>query len=236
MRGTWMVAVFLWLAAGTTLAGNMAGAPDAPARHLRVAALGEVEAVPDVARLTLRVVHTAPEVSAAKAEVDRISNRILKAADGQKLKKADIRASHIRVAPEYEWQDGKRLLRGHRVERSIDLRLTEVERYAALVQALVDAGVTHIDQVHFELSQEEKLQLQALDRAIAKAQRKASAMARAAGVELGAVHSVQELGEVAAPVPMMQRSVALAAESGAAPMPLGTQTLSAQVVLVYVLK
>lgn len=230
-----VLAAVLAVGVGLVVAAGPSAQPDA--RHLTVSAVGEVEAVPDVAHLSLQVSHTAKTVDEAKAAVDRISTRTLEAARKLELEDKDIRASHIRIAPEYEWHEGRRELRGQRVERNIELRLREIERYSALVAALVEAGVTHIQQVHFELSREEELERQALDEAIAIARRKAESMARAAGTGLDRVYSISESSINGGPVPMHARDMAMAAaESGEVPMPLGEQTIRRQVTVVFLLE
>lgn len=216
------------------LLGSPLWATEAGSAWLQVDAQGEVEAVPDRARITVRIAKSAAETGQAKREVDAISDAVLAAAARQGLKRGEIQAAQIRVSPEYSWQDSQRQLRGYRVERLVYLELNDVERYSALIDALVTAGATHIDSVQFELSQRDALELQAMERAMVRAKIKAKTLASASGRKLGAVERVVEGGGISHPAPVMAMR---ADRAEAAPaMPLGKQTVRKQLTVRFGLK
>ena len=79
----------------------------------------EVEALPDSAELSLQIVATRDSAADAKADVDRRVAKVLAAARGQNITDDAIRASQIRVAPDYQWEDGTRQLKVTRKVLSI---------------------------------------------------------------------------------------------------------------------
>ncbi|WP_269618535.1 SIMPL domain-containing protein [Zhongshania sp. BJYM1] len=205
--------------------------PDAP--HVVVAAHGEVEALPDIARLQLQISETRNTAVDAKNRVDERTARVLTAMREQGIPESDIRASQIRVYPDYEWQDGKRLLRGQRVERSVDVTLTDLSRYGALLDGLVQAGITELGNVSFDLSNRDALMAQAVQAAIADANAQAATLAAGFGRKVAGVYHIDQGGN--GPI-QQERMVMMDAKMSAAPMLLGNETVSADLNVVFLLK
>jgi uncharacterized protein len=205
--------------------------PDAP--HVVVAAHEEVEALPDIARLQLQISETRNTAVDAKNRVDERTARVLTAMREQGIPESDIRASQIRVYPDYEWQDGKRLLRGQRVERSVDVTLTDLSRYGALLDGLVQAGITELGNVSFDLSNRDALMAQAVQAAIADANAQAATLAAGFGRKVAGVYHIDQGGN--GPI-QQERMVMMDAKMSAAPMLLGNETVSADLNVVFLLK
>ncbi len=220
------------LSASLPIIALAATLPDAP--HVVVAARGEVEAMPDIARLQLQISETSDSAVKAKSAVDQRSAQVLNAVAEQGVPESDIRASQIRVYPDYDWQDGKRVLRGQRVERSVDITLTDLSRYGALLDALVNAGISELGNVSFDLSRREALQAEAVQAAIADANAKAEVLAAGFGRKLAGVYHIDE--GASAPV-VYERAMMMDAKVGAqAHMLVGTETVSASLTVVFLLK
>jgi uncharacterized protein YggE len=206
--------------------------PNSP--HIVVAAVGEVEAMPDIARMQLQIAETRDSAVLAKAQVDERTARVLTALKEQGIAEADVRASQIRIYPDYEWQDGRRLLRGQRVERSVDITLTDLSRYGAMLDALVQAGISELGGVSFDLSDREALAAEAVQRAIGNANTKAATLAAGFGRKVAGVYHIDEGGS--GPI-RMARAMMMDAKVGAeAPMLIGKETVSAQLNVVFLLK
>ena len=205
--------------------------PDAP--HVVVSATGEVDALPDIARLQLQISETRDTAVEAKKLVDERTARVLTAVGEQGIPDTDIRASQIRIYPDYEWEDGKRLLRGQRVERSIDLTLNDLSRYGAVLDGLVQAGITELGNVSFDLSNRDALMAQAVQAAMADANAKAATLAAGFGRRVAGVYHIDEGTD--GPI-RQERMVMMDAKMGAAPMLLGKETVSANLNVVFLLK
>lgn len=214
---------------GLTLAEAL---PDGP--HLVVSAEGEVEAAPDIAMLNLQVSETRDTAEAAKQEVDSRTQRVLNAAREQGIAEENIRASQIRVYPDYEWDDGKRLLRGQRVERSIELKLTDLSRYGALLDGLVLAGITELGSVNLDISNRDELVDQALQQAVTKAKAKADVLAAGFGRKIAGVYHVDETGGA---VVVERAHLMMDAKVGSqTPVLFGKQSVTASLKVVFLLK
>jgi uncharacterized protein len=189
--------------------------------------------------IDLTLSHTAKTLSEAKQQVDRIGNAVIRAADLHGIKSDDLQASKIQAAPEYDWQDGQRILRGQQVNRQFQLRLRDIDRYGALIQALADAQVTQINGIRTEFSKQQQLENEALKNAIANVRSKAEAMAAACNSRIGAIINLTEGGAVNPPMPYELRAdfaKAQVAGGGGDSLKVGKQRIVKNVSAVFVLK
>ena len=224
--------ILLCMSLSIPLLACAADRPEKP--HVAVQGYAEIEVLPDSAELTLQLSATRESAAAAKADVDRRVAAVLSAARSQNITDEAIRASQIRVAPDYQWEDGKRQLKGQRVEREVVITLAELDRYGALVDALVKAGIDQLGNVRFLVSQREALAAQALKAAVADGRERAALLAAELGSTLDGVYSIDAN---ATPIqPVADRGVMMMeAKAAAAPMLLGKETISARVSLVFTL-
>ena len=224
--------ILLCLSLTTPLLACAGETPEKP--HVAVQGYAEVEALPDSAELSLQIVATRDSAADAKADVDRRVAKVLAAARGQNITDDAIRASQIRVAPDYQWEDGTRQLKGQRVEREGVIELADLERYGALVDALVEAGIDQLGNVRFLVSQREALAAQALKAAVADGRERAALLAGELGSKLDKIYSINAN---ATPIqPRADRAVMMMeAKAADAPMLLGKETISARVSLVFTL-
>ena len=207
--------------------------PDDP--HIVVQGYGEVEALPDSAELRLQVSDTRDTASAAKVNVDRRVAAVLQAAREQGIDDTAIRASQIRVHPDYVWEDGKRRLRGQRVERHVDITLSDLGRYGDLVDGLMAAGITELGQVTFVVADRYLLAERALLAALADGRQRAALLANNLGRKLGKVYRIDASSAPA--VPRVNRGAMMmeAKASADAPMLMGKETVSSRLALVFLL-
>lgn len=207
----------------------------APAQ-LSVQGEGYVEATPDVVIVDVTVSHTGKTLAEAKQHVDSIGNAVIRAADLHGIKSDDLQASKIQAAPEYDWNNGQRVLRGQQVSRQFQLTLREVDRYGALIQALADAEVTQINQTRMEFSKQEQLDNAALRKAIANARTKAQEMAAAFDTRIKGVLNVSESGG-GGPRPYEMRAdfakAQMASGEGGAALQIGKQRIIKSVSAVF---
>jgi uncharacterized protein YggE len=203
------------LLAAFALLGSQAYAADSCAPPLlSTQAEGFVEAVPDIVVVDIAITHTAATLAEAKKHVDDIGNNVMRAADKAGVRKEDIQASKIQAAPDYDWNNGQRTLRGQQVSRQFELKLRDVERYGALVQALAEADVSQINGIRTEFSKQQQLEQDALQQAIANVQVKAKSMAAGFGRKVEGVVAVNEDGGALAPQPFELRAMKASAPAG----------------------
>jgi hypothetical protein len=157
---------------------------------------GSVLAIPDQADLQLGVQAQNTDVNVAREEVSRRSGAVLAYLAQTGLPERHINATHISVEPQYRWdrEREEQILTGYLVERSIEVRITDLSLFAAVVEGSADAGANRIAAPRLSHSDEDALRREALRLATADARANAAAVALALDVPLGDVVEVNALG------------------------------------------
>lgn len=115
-----------------------------------------------------------------------------------------IRTVRYDVQPRYDYVKGRQTLRGYLATNAIEVRIDDLSRVGAIIDAAVDAGATFVTGVRFALKERDEVERQALKQAVADARAGVNAAASAAGVEVERIWSVEEERmRHAPPVPMM---------------------------------
>lgn len=166
--------------------------PDAP--HVVTSGEGKITAKPDLARVTITAQYRNANGATAKQSVDRSIDAFLKIAPDFGLTPDDITASDVSVSEDinYDSRD-RRVSNGFLATREVKLKLRDLQRLGALLDAALAAGLTEIGNVSFESSREDQLRLEARSKAVADAREKASGLATAFGGSLGPVYSINSV-------------------------------------------
>ncbi len=197
-----------------------------------VAVSGEasVRVEPDLAILHAGVTNVAK--TAAKASEENAKNvaALLAALKQVGIPDRDIQTSRYSLFPQQDRKgnNAPRIV-GFKASNSLSIRVTDLAKLSAVLDAVVGAGANDIGGISFLVSQQSTALDQARAEAFADARRKAEIYARAAGVELGRALAITEDG--ARQVPVMLRAVPAA--SAAAPVAIGEQTLRIGVSVVF---
>lgn len=192
---TWMIAALLPLLSASAFAGTPL--PDAP--HVMVQGEGRVSTAPDSATVSMVARHRAPDAGGAKRVVDRAVDALLKIAPEFELGPDDITASDLALREDVEYDDNdRRLPAAYVASREVQVRLADLDRLGAWMDAALAAGFTDVSDVSFTSSKEAQLREDARARAVADAREKASGLATAFGGRLGPVYSINSLNSMRA--------------------------------------
>ena len=186
-------------------------------RTINVTGYGELHAKPDTVRLTLTVERTDADYAAAVRATEQCCAAVTDALVAAGVGEKHIRALSLRTQPRYETsadENGARTrkfagyaaVRRIRAEFSADAELT-----GRILDALAGSGAAPEIATEYLLSDREALRGELLARAVKDAKARAKAIAKAAGVKLGDVLSVQNGGHG---MPVV-RAAAFRADSGA---------------------
>ncbi|WP_129142021.1 SIMPL domain-containing protein [Modicisalibacter coralii] len=185
--------------------------PDTPPNRLSVQAQATLAVAPDIATLNARLWERTPAVAESDARHadpealakarERLESRtaeLIRTLEKQGIDDGAINAGSLVVRPDsVQRRDGdgpgETLVRTQ-LERPISLRIDDLSRLPAILDALTRAGVDALDGVSYDLADRDAATDQALEDALEKARHKAQLMARTLGVELGEVLQVDETG------------------------------------------
>lgn len=227
------------LAGLTGFAGPMsqaAAAQEAERRTLSVTGQGDHQAAPDMAMIRIGVTTEARE---AKRALDENSARMagtIAALEGQGLEKRDLQTSNLSLQPIWSQRQsspGKAPeITGFRAHNSLSIRVRDLARLGAVLDATVGAGANQFNGLNFMLSNPVPAADAARAAAVADALRKAQVLAEAAGVALGPILSISEHGGAPRAVRM---DMARAEMQSAVPVQAGELSVTASVSLVFAL-
>ena len=204
----------IWLA--TVLSAAFISLPafaadEARPRTVSVSGTGEVAAEPDLAQVTLGVEARKPALADARSEVSATVERVLTLCKTLGIDPKRVNATRVQIQPEYSWneKDRKRVLLGYLVSRQVQVEVRDLELLGTLLERAVDAGVNQVNDPVLDSSRRKDLEREALVKAVEDARLNADTLARAAGVSLGPVRTLNGATS-APPVPMYRRQVAMA--------------------------
>ena len=152
---------------------------------------GVVYVVPDVAYINIGVRVDDEVVSAALEKNNAQANAISKALQAQGVAENDIQTANFYVYPSMDYGiDGTITRNYYIVENTVVVTVRNLEDLGSLLDTVVRSGANTINNINFGLLDPSAAEAEARDLAIASAQAEAKAIASAAGVQLGALNSV----------------------------------------------
>lgn len=198
MRCSLCLLPILALAAPLAAQAPVSVAPLGPGETLlEVSQTGEARAVPDVAEFNAEVAAEAATPRAALAAAAARADQLVRAAEAAGVPARDLRTEAVRVQPHrVKDRDGDETgpVLGYAASTRFRLRLTELGRAPAVVDALVDAGATSLSGPDFSFADEAPVRARARRAAVEAALREASDYAAALGRRVGRVLRVSERG------------------------------------------
>jgi uncharacterized protein len=180
------------LAAAAALASRQAAFAQAIARqpvselpHIEAVGDGEVRVAPDRATITLAVETKGAAAATVASQNARIQRQVLDTLRALGFGENQISTLNYNVGPNYEPTPTGRRQVGYIARNAITVRLTDLERIGAVIDAALARGATQVQDVAFESSRADSARRVALAAASAEARADAEAVARAMGGSLG---------------------------------------------------
>jgi uncharacterized protein len=245
----WTLALLVPTALAFLLGGCVRGAgaaapdPAAPARAVTVVGEGQIREAPDIARTTLGVEASAPSAVAATRDAAARMAAVIAAVKRLGVADVDIQTSAFSIRSErFTTPPAKPGAAAgatpitYVASNSVAVTIRDTARIGAILDGAVNAGANEVWGVSFAHSDEAALRRRARELAVADARARAEGLARAAGVTLGAVLSIEEVGLQPYGRAMGQGSVGLRSAAEATPIENGEVTLTDRIQIVFALE
>lgn len=183
---------------GLLLLGSLASAQSLNDMHVLYVSGDAVKtAAPNM--IVVSVESWARATSAAQAQQQQSVQygKIKTAIEKFKIKNEDFQTQSYVVSPEYVYDQKTQVskINGYRVSHSLVLIYRKVDDAGAFLDAMVtsqgDSSGINVQNISWDYDKKEVLEREALTEAIQEARAKANEMAKAAGVEIRAVHKIQ---------------------------------------------
>lgn len=202
-------------ACASPVAAQTAGlvAPAPTPRTLAVSADGKVSVKPDVAIVQTGVRITARTAEAASADANARMKALLDELRRHGIAERDVQTSHFTLTPERPWENGRQLpVTGYTVASTVTVKVRALDTLPALLGRLPTVGANEVDSVQFGKDELGPVRDEALALAVGAARARAAAVAKAAGVALGEILSID-------------------VQQGGRPMPMGANVMMAKAVM-----
>lgn len=207
-------------------AAQSADASAEPAK-LFLSATGEVAAAPDIAHINAGVVAEAATAAEAMADQAERMTAVMTALADAGIAPADVQTTNLSLSPVYPPYDSNRpnqpqRITGYRASNTVSITARDLDQVGPTLDALVTAGANDISNIAFDVSNAEELRDEARRAAVATLRARASLYGDAAGVRVGRILEMSEVGGYS-PAPMMARAAAF---DGSTPIAGGELTIS----------
>jgi uncharacterized protein len=213
-------------------AGAAGRAAAAAPGTITVTGHGTVTGTPDELSLSLSASTQAASVSAALDQANHAMTAVRDALTAGHVAAADMQTSGLSVQPQYNQQN---TITGYTVSESLTVRLRNLATAGQVISDAVEAGgnAVRVDSLSLDLAdQAGRLMARARAEAITDARNQAGQYAKAAGMRLGRVLSINAAGTSAVPRPPIPGAL-FAAPISQVPISPGTQQITTSVVVVY---
>ncbi|WP_339195226.1 SIMPL domain-containing protein [Solibacillus sp. FSL R5-0449] len=201
--------------------------PGANAREMTVTGNGEIVAQPDYAQVQIEVRTQGKDVSAIQRENAVIMNRVIDSLMALKIPKESIQTTAYNIFPNYDFIDGKQVLRGYEVQNAITVKIDDIGQVGTAIDTAIQNGANHVSAIEFKITDTDVYYRQALQFALIDAVGKATAMAKTMGVTLHMVPVEIIEEQTIAPIPY--KAMQLSSQRVVTPIEPGTMTVSASV-------
>lgn len=164
--------------------------PQAP--HLVVSGYAEQKTEPDMLTLNVAVSALDKQGLKAKQQVDTKVAAFFSQLEGLGIKRSDVEAGNLMVSPEYQYGENKKsVLLGYRAQRQLAVKLYQLDKLSPLMDTALKAGLESVSQIEYGLKSPQVIKEQARLNAVEDAKTKAESLAKAFGMKLGKVYSVE---------------------------------------------
>ncbi len=204
---------------------------------ISVSGTGTAKGSPDIATVNIGVMTRNDDPTKAVSENNGKMNAIMGAMKELGIEAKDIQTTNFSIRAEQQYdQKGKIINVTYVTNNSAGITVRDLNKVGEVLGKSVSSGANSINGVNFGVSDPEKLQTQARDKAMANAKAKADQMAKAAGATIDKVMTISEVS-YNNPSPLaLNAGMVRAADVESVPVSAGQFEVSVQVSVVYIIK
>jgi uncharacterized protein YggE len=225
------------LALSTLFFASLAVAqPPAPIPHVSAQGTGEIQATPDIAKLSVESVNNDGSPLDAAKDTRKDMATIVAAARRFVRNPNDLLTTRLAVNPVYEWVEGKRKFRGYDASQTLEITLRDVSKVDSLIAELLKTNLTTLGNLEFRHSKSDSLHREALAVATRDARDNAFKICGSLGLTCDEIMSVRMSGTGQGPMPLANQFRMAKADGGGMPVQMGVLTFTAMVEADFKLK
>jgi len=201
---------------------------------LSVSAQAQAHRVPDVATVSAGVVTQASDANAAMRANAAQVDKVMAAVRAAGIAERDVQTTGINVSPQYRYAENMPpAITGYQASNTVSLKVRDIGKLGKVLDALVASGANQVNGPSFEVDEPEAAYDEARRAALEKAQARAQMYAKALGLRVRRIVSIDEGGGFQPPVPMPVMAMARAEKAYDTAVSPGETTLAANLAVVF---
>lgn len=187
--------------------------------HIVTSGTASVEAIPDMATISIEVSVSANNAPDAKKQVDTRVAQYFDFLRQNGIEKKDINAANLNTLPEYDYpKTGQAVLKGYRAVRQIQVTVRQLDKLNRLLDGTLKFGLNEIRSIKLDVANPSSYRQQARQKAIENAISVADSLAEGFKVKLGSIYSIRYsvANDQARPVVVMYKNMDAAPQNNPA--------------------
>jgi len=175
--------------------------PDFQAPAISITGEGKVFVKPDIGQINLGVSVDRSNVLEAQQRAAELVNRVLAVLKEKGIEEKDIKTTNYSIHPRYDYLEARQVLKGYEVTQNFEVKIRDLSKVGEVLSAAASTGANQVGGLVFTTEDPATLLLEARDKAIEDAKRKAEELSKKLGVRLGKVIGFGEFGGPPGPIP-----------------------------------
>jgi uncharacterized protein YggE len=160
---------------------------------LNVSSNAEATRIPDVARISAGVVTQAVDSNGALRANAQQMDKVMAAIKKSGIAERDVQTSGVNLNPQYKYEDNKApQIIGYQASNTVNIKVRDISKLGQVLDALAAQGANQINGPMFSIDQPEPVYDQARMDALKKAQARADTYAKALGLRVVRIVSIDE--------------------------------------------
>ncbi|MQF65628.1 DUF541 domain-containing protein [SAR202 cluster bacterium AC-647-P02_OGT_505m] len=163
---------------------------------ISVSGSGSISVEPDLAILNIGVEATGKTVSFARSEAASAMDSVVSSLKKEGILTKDIQTQQLTIYPRYDYQTNKQVLIGYSVTNTARVKVRDLSKVGKIVDNAAASGgdYVRINGISFNVEDTDQYMESLRKQAVQEAQIKAEEYADSAGVKLGSLRSLTEVG------------------------------------------
>ncbi len=183
---------------------------DVPVPQITATGEGRIEVVPDMATINLGVVTEGKTAVEAMGANSALMAQVFDYLRAEGIEPRDMQTAGLSISPRSDISPlsgvGVDVIYGYSASNTVLVRVRGLDRVSALLDGAMTAGANAFNGLSFGVQDDAAAMDAARAEAVTDARHRAEVMAAAAGVTLGAVQAITELGGYGMPMQMNEAS------------------------------
>jgi|GEM_PF-1170880 len=160
--------------------------------HISVSGSATINVSPDIANVSFGLSTKEKTAQAAKEANDAMLKNLNEVLKRYEIKETELSMNYINIRPYYEYRGNSNQLAGYVAQKTITIKIKEIEKYNSFVDDLLKIGISEINSVDFAVEDIKTARNQARIKAVESAREKAELFASSISKQIVDVIEISE--------------------------------------------